>query len=252
MPDGSPTETPVVFLALPHSGSMCPESMVSIGQASGGRFDVSIDAQGSSLLVRNFNQLWATALNLPERPKYFAMHHSDIAAPPGWIDVLIDTLEEQKADMVSAVVAIKSFDGMTSTAVLDLETKARRRLTVTEVSKLPPVFDGADAGALFGINPERSVLLVNTGLWVCRFADQPWIEDVCFATGDEIRKGEDGKFQAHVMPEDWLWSLTLSGRGLKVLATSAVPVVHFGRTPFAMGGERKPWGGAEKDAWVPT
>lgn len=253
--DGETTEPelPVVFLALPHAGSMCPESMVSLGLASNGRFQVELQAQGSSLLARNFNGLWCDALNASPRPKYFAMHHSDIVAPRGWLDTLVDILEAENADMVSSVVAIKDFNGLTSTALLDLDAESRRRLKVAEVAELPEVFDAKQVAELFGLDkPERAVLLVNTGLWVCRFADQPWIEDAHFHTGDGIRQGEDGRFRAHVFPEDWLWSAEMAARGLKVLATRAIPTVHFGRTPYAMGGERKPWGSSEPDAWVPT
>lgn len=245
-------ERPVVFLGMPHSGSMCPESMVSMGQASNGGLDVQLQMQGSSLLVRNFNGLWCDALNADPRPTYFAMHHSDIAAPPGWLDRLVEILDRESATMVSATVAIKSFDGFTSTALLDTKTSLRRRLTVRESLELPEVFGARDVAELFGIDPERSALLLNTGLWVCRFAGEPWIEDVCFETGDDIRRGEDGKFRTYVFPEDWLWAAMLQAKGLKVIGTRAVPTVHFGRTPYAMGGERKPWGGLEKDEWVAT
>lgn len=259
MPDAStePTpaaETPVrakrVYVGLPHSGQMCPETMMSLGSASAGRtLDVSMGFHGSSLLCRNFNALWCEALNLEPRPDYFAMHHADITAPGGWLDKLVAKLEEHDADMVSAVVAIKDFHGLTSTAVLDLETSKRRRLTVAETLSLPEVFGADEAGALFGLAPGKSVLMVNTGLWVCRF-DAEWVESVCFETGDDIRKGEDGKFRAHVFPEDWLWSAMLAQKGLKVLATRAVETVHFGRTPFVMGS--KPWGGLKEDPWVET
>ena len=260
MPDASgepATETPAelaakrVYLGLPHSGSMCPETMMSLGQASSKRtLDVSLGFHGSSLLCRNFNALWCEALNQEPRPDYCAMHHSDIVAPPGWLDVLVANLEETGADMVSAVVAIKDYNGLTSTAVLDLAAKRRRRLTVTECLSLPEVFGAEEAGALYGIKPSDAVLLVNTGLWVCRFAGNPWIEDVCFQTGDEIRKGEDGKFRAHVFPEDWLWSLTLHNKGLKVIAARTVETIHFGRTPFVIG--KNVWGGLKEDPWVDT
>jgi hypothetical protein len=244
---GGPEETPPdVFLGLPHSGGMAPESMFSLGIASLGKYTVRLEAVGSSLLAYNFNRLWAEALNLNPRPRYFAMHHSDIAAPAGWLDVLIDELENEHADLVSAVVPIKDFQGLTSTAVIDLERDARRRLTVTEAMSLPLTFDAKIAGAKLGAN--QPVLLVNTGLWVCRFAGQPWVEEHYFHTGDATRRTPEG-WKAHVFPEDWLFSAELAARKLKVLATRKVPVMHYGRAPFGIGGEQLPWGTLESDQW---
>lgn len=262
MPDGSPepaetTEAPVgnplVFLGLPHSGTMCPEAMVSLGLASKGKLDVQVEYRGSSLLAANFNGLWSVALNMEPRPNYFAMHHSDVAAPRGWLDRLVDTLEAEGADMVSACIALKDFNGLTSTALLDLETGKRRRLTITETLKLPEVFSAADVAELWGLPyPSQTALLANTGLWVSRFAGEEWIEGIHFETGDDIRRSEDGKFCAHVDPEDWLWSADLARRGLVVLCSRALPIAHYGRTAFAMGGDMKPWGILEADEWVAT
>jgi hypothetical protein len=241
---------PRVFLGLPHNGTIATDSMSSVMTASLGRHDVGIGAAASSLLCYNFNRLWADALNCAPRPDFFAMHHSDIAAPDGWLDVLIDTLVEERADMVSAVVPIKTGHGHTSTGVVDMDGARRRRLSVREVATLPPVFDAKMAGTLCGVANPR--LIVNTGLWVCRFATLPGIEEMCFHTGDSIRAdGPGGQFRARCTPEDWMWSMDFAARGLKVLATTRVPVRHYGHTAFGIG-FGPPWGVNQPEEWEPV
>jgi hypothetical protein len=92
---------------------------------------------------------------------------------------------------------------------------------------------------------------VNTGLWVCRFATLPGVEQLCFRTTDSIRRDSgSGHFYAHVLPEDWTWSMDFATQGLKVAATTRVPVRHYGHTSFGIGlGE--PWGEPEPDVWEP-
>jgi hypothetical protein len=239
-----------VFLGLPHNGTIATDSMSSVMTASLGTYDVGIGAAASSLLCYNFNRLWADALNVSPRPDFFAMHHSDIGAPDGWLDVLIEILEAKRADMVSAVVPIKTGHGNTSTGVLDVDGSRRRRLTVREVATLPPVFDAKAAGALSGV--KNPVLIVNTGLWVCRFAGLSGIEELHFHTGDSIRAdGPGGTFRAHCTPEDWMWSMDFASRGLKVLATTRVPVRHYGHTAFAIG-FGPPWGTNQPGEWEPV
>lgn len=239
-----------VFLGLPHSGTIATDSISSLVAASLGRYDMQIGAAASSLLCYNFNRLWADALNCEPRPDFFAMHHSDIAAPDGWVDVLIETLEQERADMVSAVVPIKTARGLTSTGVVDIDQARRRRLTVREVATLPPVFDAKIAGALCGV--KNAALIVNTGLWVCRFAALPGVEELHFHMGDSIRVDEaSGKFRARCLPEDWMWSIDFAARGHKIVATTRVPVRHYGHTAFAIG-VGPLWGQSQPDEWEPT
>jgi hypothetical protein len=223
--------------------------MSSLMVASLGRYDVQIGAAASSLLCYNFNRLWADALSCDPRPDFFAMHHADISAPDGWLDTLIQTLEEEQAAMVSAVVPIKTAHGHTSTGVVDMDASRRRRLTVREVARLPPVFDAKIAGELCGVTNPR--LIVNTGLWVCRFATLPGIEEMHFHTGDSIRREDNGKFRAHCTPEDWMWSMEFAARGLKVVGTTRVPVRHYGHTAFGIG-IGAPWGQNQSEEWEPV
>ncbi len=251
-----PLEKPLCLVGLPHSGSMTPESMSSLTQASE-TCRVDVVPQGSSLLCHNFNRLWAHALNMVPRPKYFAMHHSDILAPPGWVDLMIAEMEAHDAVMCSAVVAIKDFFGLTSTALMDATDGTIRRVTSHEMALLPKTFDGESLRRLWDVPDEHEIALcVNTGLWVCRFDE--WAEGICFETGDSItREAKPGhprgeEFVARVFPEDWMFSSELAKQGRKVIATQKLSVIHFGRAPFGSGGSNhKSWGSSQTDRWFP-
>lgn len=254
---------PLCILAVPHNGAMVPEALGTLAAPSV-RTHVDVIQAGSSLLCHNFNKAWCDALNHVPRPTYFAMCHSDISAPERWLDALIDEMEAHGADLVSAVVPIKDFRGITSTALMDAGSGTLRRLTAHEMRSthpetkermLPDTFDGADLAKLFEMPPDSNVALcVNSGLWVCKFG--PWAETVCFETGDRITRDPDPthpsgeRFVARVFSEDWLFSSTLIAKGIKVMATQRVQVTHFGRAPFACGGENhRPWG-MQHDQWI--
>ena len=73
-----------------------------------------------SLVARNSSVHWCTALNLRQELglTWFAMLHSDVAPEAWWLDKLIAEAEKHQADLLSAVVPIKSDLGLTSTAIL--------------------------------------------------------------------------------------------------------------------------------------
>lgn len=223
-----------VFLAVPHNGTLSPEAIPGLSQPTI-RGSLRYGISKASVLTRNFNELWCDALNMRERAKltHFAMHHSDIEAPQGWLDVLIDEAERVGADILSAVVPLKDNRGLTSTAVMN-ETDAVQRLTLTEVRKLPPTFSAATF-----LQPGLR-LLVNTGLWVCRFTGT-WVEEVQFENIDGIIRGDDGVFRTTSLSEDWNFSRWASERGLKVFATRVVPVTHYGVHGFASDGPAGEW-----------
>lgn len=196
-----------------------------------GQFDVAPGVAWTSLLPYTFNMLWTGFLNWkqPRRPDYFAMIHDDIVPDAGWLDTLIGILETEKADLVSAVVPIKDARGLTSTAIDTTGDHWNpQRLTMTEVAARPVTFGCAHAGG---------PLLLNTGLWVCRF-DAPWCEKVHFRQQDRVVKSASGEFYPQTISEDWDFSRQVRGHGGKILATSAVGLVH----ERAMYHNRSPWG----------
>lgn len=180
--------------------------------------------QGSSMLPRVFNYLWTDALNLRSQHPitHVAMLHDDVAPAEGWLDTLLDEMEATGADMISAVVPIKTSHGLTSTAVnSQADPWVSRRLCLREVFNLPETFGVHDV-------PWRepgACLLPNTGCWICRF-DQPWVERVAFRFHNRIVKAPDGKWTAHDIAEDWDFGRQLAAFGCKALATRKVQLEH--------------------------
>ena len=114
-----------IFLAVPHYGAIVPEALVSLTMASC-KHRVSLTTNGASLLAFNFNSLWGSALN-QRRDKgltHFAMHHADVGAEPGWIDILLEEMAKVGADVIATVIPIKDNRGLTSTGIQDPEHAA--------------------------------------------------------------------------------------------------------------------------------
>lgn len=161
-------------------------------------------------------------LALEHHVSHFAMLHDDVCPQEGWLDQLLGDLEEHSADVMSAVVPIKDEQGLTSTAIDDPEDpwNVERRITMTELMRLPEVFGAADCGY-----PDRK-LLVNTGCWICRL-DREWRRHVSFTIRDRIVY-KDGKWTPEVASEDWNFSRDVQELGGKVMATRRVMLKHAG------------------------
>lgn len=252
-----------VFLAAPNSGQIHPSLIRSVGGASlprsveGGRgLRVLPYAETLSALAWNFNRAWVAALNMSPRPRFFAMIHSDVIAPPGWIDTLFGLLQEQSLDVISAVIPLRNTSGETSTGLLvdsgpvapGLDALEYRRLTMREAfghdeAHESTIFRARDLVEIFDpVVPAAPVLLLNTGLWLCRF--DAWAEKVAFRQQDKISRASDGTFTADFWPEDWDFSEQIAALDLRTAATIAVPVAH--------GDDRCGYGrlwGAEHGAW---
>lgn len=210
-------------LGMPGYGDLTAGAARSFARASAGKLAVrSIYKQGS-LLALNMNQLWCWALNDAKRQglDYFAMQHADIQAEDYWLDTLVAELENRNLDVLGVVVPIKDGHGLTSTALArpDGDTwEVHARLTMTEVFRLPETFTSEDVGY---------PLLLNTGLWVCRFREE-WARQVYFTINDRITVDQDGIYRPQVESEDWFISRLFHGLGLKVGCTRKVAVAHQG------------------------
>lgn len=183
----------------------------------------------SSLLPHGFNRLWAQALNLRKERglTHFAMLHTDIVPPVGWLWTLLQEQQAYGVDVLSCVVPLKDERGVTSTALYGGEGKLQR-LTMAEVMQLPVTFMATDAKGLMA----RACLLVNTGCWVCDFT-QPWVEQMSFRFQDAIVRQAEGVFEAQTFSEDWDFSLKCASRGVSVAATRVVPLAHMdGQTAY--------------------
>lgn len=193
----------------------------------------------NSVLPANFNEHLCAAWNLRESNgvTHFAMLHGDIAPQVGWFDVLLDELSTG-ADVVSAVVPIKSMKGQTSTAYGERLANGRpvhTKLTMHDVFALPETFGIEDTPW-----PDK-VLLINTGCMAFRL--DPWVRefllDESFGFETWCEENEDGKIQPQALSEDWRFSLWCAKHSVRCVATRKVQLNHWGAHPF---GNASPWG----------
>ena len=244
---------PTVFLAMPHYSARAHLTAAEafFVTASAGACDiVARRTFGSSLLAKAFNMLWAEALtaNRNGAARYFVMLHSDIGPERGFVDILMQQIQEHEADIVSAVVPIKSTEGLTSVAFDKMSPtcfEPSHRLTIREVASLPTTFDAEDAGC------PGQCMLVNTGCMIIDM-DKPWCHrkrhgrlEALFSIEDCI-SDVDGTYQVGVAPEDWQFSRLIHRFGGKVMATRAVKLQHYGEIGFANYGM---WGTCQTDPW---
>jgi len=230
-------QQPVVALAMPRRGQK-----ISSGAAEGFYLWPSSAAitvirmyRAQSLLDHCFNSLWCNALNLrAQGVTHFAMIHDDVCPQAQWLDVLLAELAATQADVISAVIPIKTEHGVTSTAVETDDVWFPRRLTVTETDALPETFTDEDVGG---------ELLLNTGLWLCdlrrSWTDNPW--PLHFQTLTRIITDREGNYQAQVRSEDWEFSRRARGRGARLAATRKVAVAHDGEMQFRNRGSWGEW-----------
>lgn len=226
-----------VYCSLPHYGDVKADALPGLMLMTD-RHQFYIQRGKGSLLAFNFNDLLATCLNsrYEYRWTHHAMHHADIAADPGWLDVLLDEMDRTGADVMSTAIPIKDKRGLSTTGWMDPKTGKITRFTMKELYRLPETFDAAGAGV-----PD-SYLMVNTGLWVFRLAE--WVDDFDgFTIADKLCK-VNGRWHARALSEDWFFSRWAARRGLKVFATRKVKATHFGDFGFANDG---PWGECETD-----
>lgn len=228
------------FVAMPSYGLCVPGAVRGIYRASDGKVETFGHDLESSLLAQSFNIFWAAALNAcrtGRRVDYFAMIHADVVPEDFWLDRLIEELDAHRLDVCSALIPIKSSKGLTSTAYEadpPEDFRVGGRITMTEAYRLPPTFTSEHVG--------RPVLM-NTGLWVCRF-DPAWAKHVCFTIRDRIVEKPDGSYEAEVMSEDWDVSRQFRRLGLRIGITRRVKVGHRGAFVF---GNDKPWGTSAHD-----
>lgn len=226
----------VAFLGMPGYQSLSAFAARGFWLASSDpELQVERTFVSGSLLARGFNQLWCWALNAGN-VDYFAMQHSDVEPPDGWLNALIGELEDHDLDVLSVVIPIKSPAGLTSTALHKEGDNWQPlcRLTMKEIHQLPRTFTSEDVG-----HP----LLVNTGLWVCRFGE--WAKHVHFEINDRIIYSKSNeRYEPQVESEDWYFSRLCHELGLKVGATRRMQVNHRGSTLYP---NWNAWGSQEFD-----
>lgn len=229
----------LVFACQPNYGGGHPEShrmFWSGGLRKGSPLMNKVVPVQYSSSYNAGNLFLASALNAQEngvKITHLAMLHNDVVPEQGWIDVLMEDLLAFEMDVMSAVIPIKDMKGLTSTAIdsEDDPYEVERRLTMTEVFSLPPVFTNKDCGY-----PHRN-LLVNTGCFIMDFT-KPWRYDLCFTATDRIIRN-NGKMMSQHSPSDWQFSRDVQRFGGKVAATRNVRLLHMAELPYH---NHEPWG----------
>lgn len=218
----------MILIGIPtYNGQVMMDTLSALQGATNTHQAVHAKSQ-SSLLTYAFNNLWAMALNM--KVSHFCMLHADILPEDGWLDKMMDIMITHEADVLSAIVPIKTNAGMTSTAIDDTGDKWRvRRLTMHQIYDMEPTFTAPD-------------LLINTGLMLVDMR-APWVHDMWFRFEDHIAN-EGGKRVAKNMPEDWLFSRDARAHGARIYATREVKLDHVGSAKFT---NTVPWGAARTD-----
>lgn len=256
-----------IYLGMPSYGSQTNDAGRSFWKACRDMSQVTTDSKVGSLLAANFNVLWCNALNRVhkgERLDYYAMQHADIGAEDFWLDKAIDELEARDLDILGVVVSLKDGRSLTSIALhngpivndqfpawlkecgingnaLSPEQRAKLlaaysawyqrnhnwlpfcRLSMCDVFSLPETFTSEDVGR---------PLLLNTGLWVCKF-NPKWAQKVHFEVNDRIYfETKENCWQPLCEPEDWYFSRQCHELGLKIGATRKIKVKHRGEADF--------------------
>lgn len=228
-------ENRCAFLGMPSYGLISFSAGAGFWNSSRWPNSVIKKYTEGSLLCQNFNSLWCTALNMQRKGRqidYFAMQHGDVEPERNWLDTLIDELETHDLDIIGAAVPIKDTRGLTSIALHKEGDNWNPlcRLSIDEVQRLPMTFTSEDVG---------HKILLNTGLWVCRF-DPAWRTKVWFDDPNRIVLDErTDSYRAQVESEDWFFSRLLHELGLAIGATSKIALMHRGDMLFGMD---RTWG----------
>jgi predicted O-methyltransferase YrrM len=220
-----------ILLAHPSYGAVERESYDSEKHSvpHDGQIEVHILPPKSSLLAHGFNDA-VVACNRRGGYDAFALIHADISCQAGWLAKMWQIMQDRELQVLHTIAPIKNSDGLTSTALAysDDPWSLVRRLTMTELHKLPATFDINDIRE--HLDPDATALLPNTGCLLVRAGT--WLEDFPgFAIMDRIRRnGED--WDSDVVPEDWNFGFWCARTGLSVGGTREVRLSHWGRSGF--------------------
>ncbi len=216
---------PYVQLAMPRRKAARQEERVgaAIHASPQGRCDMSVADASSSLLNYCFNILWArlhTDLRRGMPFTHWAIVHDDIATPPGWVDSLVEILDQTGGDFVSAHMPIKTHIGVMSMGVHYGDLWDINRFTVRRLAEFPETFTSDEV---------NGNLILNTGCCVLRIRD-PWMSNPKDFLFDDLNRlvERDGELKAECISEDWTWTDKLRNAGAKLVATRKVECGHEG------------------------
>jgi len=195
-------------------------------------------------IPHNFNMGWCAALNLQQERGFthWAMIHSDIRTSPYWLDTLIGEMDRVNADIMTTIIAIKDWRGLTTTGIRHFGLWGSRRYTMREIFQLPETFSIEDT------DEPTEILAINTGCWVCRFPRAGWPWKFPGFKNEHRIVWRKGQATPEFDSEDWFFSEWAASQGLRVFATRKAEVFHIGRQEF---GNNAIWGMQQTDDWRP-
>lgn len=211
---------PFVFIATPTAAGKTDCRWEARLAKSRAKYKTMFGTTSGSAQMRNFNRLYAGALNARAQGiTHFLMLHDDVLPQDGdvpWMQTMFDLMHAYSLKALSAIVAIKDARRTVSCGLRDANG-GNKNFTIEEFG--PP--------GTTRVNGDGGVLLVNTG---CLLIDirEPWAEQLHFEMADTIYKDKDGQFKAHFEPEDYRMSVRLSEMGVRYGATNAVKTFHVG------------------------
>ncbi len=216
---------PYVQLAMPRRKAARQEERIgaAIHASPRGRCDMSVSDSSSSLLNYCFNILWANLhadIRRGQPFTHWAIIHDDISTPTGWLDSLVEVLDETGGDFVAANMPIKSHVGTASMGVHYGDIWDINRFTMRSLAKFPETFTSDDV---------NGKLILNTGCCVLRIRD-PWKsnpQDFTFQDLNRVVETDEGP-KAECVSEDWNWTDKLRNAGAKLVATRKVECGHEG------------------------
>lgn len=236
-----------VWIGIPHIGNIewgCAKGVLI--ECTEKPYLVNVNDHLTSLLAWGFNHLWCDALNTRitqpsgvTRCKYqrWLLNHADISyRTPFFLDVLLEEMEKGGWDILHVPMAIKDERGLTSTGIGNADDKwgRIRRLTSTELSKLPPTFDLGDMVEVMkktGHVPDNPVFCPNTACLLFRLDEDKWAwEFPGFTIQDRLqtRVDKNGNLcrTPQVIPEDWNLGFWAQSAGLKIGGCRKVRTNH--------------------------
>lgn len=239
-----------LLIAVPAYGGLSLPTHVSLlhaHQHTADLYTAHFTYGQTSALPFNFNRLLQVAYQSDFT--HFLMLHSDIGLKnPLWVPEMLKIQAEEGVPVLSATVAIKSAEGLTSVAV-DTREHFPRRLTLKEIHDGPETLTNEKCKRLYG-----SRLLINTGvmLWDLRVMRQH-IPNLAFEFKDcwVNVTGQNGpSIEPSFFPEDWLMSRKLDDLGIPYATTRALETIHIGNAEYPSG---HAWGNWETDKqWLDT